>query len=256
MFDFFKQIFSNKPTTSTVKKSTVEVKPVTTVETKTSDTVKQMEEYVKPKLQSRVVIPNGNPTKEEIIARLLDVEGGYVNNPKDRGGETNYGITIAVANENAKMLKSRFKWDGTVRGLSKSMAIAIYEDLYWKSSNLDTVYNISPLLADKIFDLSVNCGRVRAGKWLQTALNALNRQQKDYKDISVDGSIGNGTISALKSFINFRGKTNALSVLQMALIGQQANHYIAISVSNPDNEEFVYGWLQRCSRHIELYIEG
>lgn len=255
MFDFFKQLFNNKPATPVAKPTTLP-KPIVVAENKPKEKVEVVEEDIKLRLQSRVVIPNGNPTKEEIISRLLDVEGGYVNNPKDRGGETNYGITVAVANENAKMLKSRFNWNGTMRGLSKTMAIAIYEELYWKSSNLDIVYNISPLLADKIFDLSVNCGRIRAGKWLQTSLNALNRQQKDYKDISVDGGIGNGTINALKSFIAFRGKKNALSVLQMALIGQQANHYIAISVSNPDNEEFVYGWLQRCSRHIELYIEG
>lgn len=219
--------------------------------------VKQIpvEEDVEPKLPSKIVI-NGNPTKEEILAGLLAVEGGYVNNPKDKGGETNFGITVAVANENATMLKSQFKWDGTMRNLTKAMATAIYEKMYWQASSLDTIYSISPLLADKIFDLSVNCGRIRAGKWLQTALNALNRQQKDFKDISVDGGIGSGTIGALNSFIKVRGKNNALSTIQMALIGQQANHYISISITNPDNEEFVYGWLQRCSRHIELYVGG
>lgn len=214
------------------------------------------EEIPEPKLQSKVVIPNGFPTKAEILAQLLAVEGGYVNNPKDKGGETNFGITVAVASENASMLKSQFKWDGTMRNLTKTMATAIYEKIYWQASSLDTIYSISPLLADKIFDLSVNCGRVRAGKWLQTALNALNRQQKDFKDISVDGGIGNATIGALNSFIKVRGKNNALSTIQMALIGQQANHYISISITNPDNEEFVYGWLQRCSRHIELYVGG
>jgi lysozyme family protein len=220
--------------------------------------VKQVpiEENVEPKLQSKVVIANGNPTKEEILASLLSVEGGYVNNPKDKGGETNFGITVAVANENITMLKSHYKWDGTMRGLTKQMATAIYEKMYWQASSLDTIYSISPLLADKIFDLSINCGRVRAGKWLQCALNALNRQQKDFKDIKVDGGIGSGTIGALNAFIKVRGKNNALSTIQMALIGQQANHYISISITNPDNEEFVYGWLQRCSRHIELYVGG
>ncbi len=268
MINFFKKLLgANSDTPSpqsaptsipTTKLVVPEIKPHTHSDDIKVNFVTQVpdEGYVEPKLQSKVVIPGGNPTKQEILAALLDVEGGYVNNPKDSGGETNFGITVDVAKENATMLKTQFKWDGTIRNLTKPMATAIYEKMYWQASSLDTIYSISPLLADKIFDLSVNCGRVRAGKWLQMALNALNRQQKDFKDIAVDGGIGNGTINALNAFIKVRGKSNALSTIQMALIGQQANHYISISVTNPDNEEFVYGWLQRCSRHIELYVEG
>ena len=273
MLEFFRKLFGGCVTATPVAPPKVEpVPPVVEIKPLVlpamnahshSDEIKvefvkqtPIDENVEPKLQSKVVIANGNPTKAEILAGLLAVEGGYVNNPKDKGGETNFGITVAVANENAAMLKSQFKWDGTMRNLTKAMAIAIYEKMYWQASSLDTIYSISPLLADKIFDLTVNCGRIRAGKWLQTALNALNRQQKDFKDISVDGRIGNDTIIALNAFIKVRGKNKALSTIQMALIGQQANHYISISITNPDNEEFVYGWLQRCSRHIELYVGG
>jgi len=35
--------------------------------------------------------------KQEIINQIIDVEGGYVNDPSGSGGETNFGITEAVA---------------------------------------------------------------------------------------------------------------------------------------------------------------
>ena len=36
-------------------------------------------------------------TYDLILGRLLKDEGGYVNNPNDRGGETNFGITKDTA---------------------------------------------------------------------------------------------------------------------------------------------------------------
>ena len=37
--------------------------------------------------------------KERIINEIIRVEGGYVNNPSDSGGGTNFGITVAVARQ-------------------------------------------------------------------------------------------------------------------------------------------------------------
>jgi lysozyme family protein len=42
---------------------------------------------------------------DEMLADLLKNEGGYVNNPNDPGGETNYGVTVKVAR--AKRLPGR-----------------------------------------------------------------------------------------------------------------------------------------------------
>ena len=35
--------------------------------------------------------------KQRVIDQIIKVEGGYVNDPSDSGGETNYGITKHVA---------------------------------------------------------------------------------------------------------------------------------------------------------------
>lgn len=194
-------------------------------------------------------------TKDSIIASVINLEKGYVNDPDDRGGETNFGITIAVAKENEAFLRKNFKWDGTVRNLTKPMATAIYEKKYWAALKLDDVYNISPLLADKLFDISVNMGTKRAGMWLQQALNAFNRKAKDYKDIVADGVVGAKTIEALEHLIKIRGNKEATRNLLKALLSFQGVHYINVSLDNPDNETFTWGWYNRLDHNLEVYLD-
>lgn len=209
-----------------------------------------------PVMQSLVVIPNGGVlTKADIINGVISVEAGYVNNPDDRGGETNCGITVAVAHQYGKLLRTEFKWDGTMKNLTKAMAYRIYELEYWTPLKLDDIYKTSPFLADKLFDLAVNCGKVRAAMWLQRALNAFNRKQKDYKDLVVDGGVGNMTLTALASFIKVRGKDKVVKTLLKALICQQGSHYLEISLSREDNETFTFGWFERLDHHIDLYMD-
>ena len=56
---------------------------------------------------------------EKYLDELIKREGGYVNNPADRGGATKYGITEAVARTNG------FK--GNMRDLPLDVAKAIYK---------------------------------------------------------------------------------------------------------------------------------
>lgn len=196
-------------------------------------------------------------TKKSIIMDIIAVEGGYVNNSNDLGGETNYGITSAVANKVAtKKRLVAMGWDGKMRSLTKDMAYAIYEIEYWNKMQLDSIFDISPFLADKLFDQGVNCGTVRAGKWLQRSLNALNRGQKDYKDIGVDGGIGTETLKALNGLINKRGRAATITVLLYAIITLQGNHYITISEEREASEEFTFGWMmERLSHNVRYYFD-
>ena len=85
-------------------------------------------------------------------------------------------------------------------------------------------------------------GTGTATGFLQRALNALNREGKDYPDLTVDRQIGAATIAALDAFLAKRGKA-AESVLLKAVEALQGAHYLHIAEARPSQEAFVYGWL-------------
>lgn len=258
MFESFKKRMGSLLGGATVSSNTkqeneVSVKHENVIET--FEPVQPDPANILPVMQSLVVIPNGAVlTKSDIIKAVIAVEAGYVNNPDDKGGETNFGITAEVAKENLKVLQGEFKWDGHMKNLTKAMAYRVYELEYWNKLKLDDIYKTSPFLADKLFDLAVNCGKVRAATWLQRALNAFNRKQKDYKDITVDGGIGNQTLTALNGFVKARGRDQAVKTLLKALVCQQGTHYLDISLSREANETFTYGWYERLTHHLNLYM--
>lgn len=195
--------------------------------------------------------------KQVIINGVIAIEAGYVNHPSDKGGPTNLGITQAVAAENKKLLTEKFKWSGDMRDITHDMAFAIYEVNYWNKLRLDDIVKINALLADKLFDIAVNCGTNRAGIWLKTLLNVLNRQGKDYADIDAKtGYIGDVTIQTLKTLIAKRGLNPTMKTLLTGLVAKQGSHYIEICIANPKNEDFAWGWMNnRMHHHLAMYFE-
>ena len=101
---------------------------------------------------------------------LMYNEGGYVNDPKDTGGETKYGICK----------KSYPEVD--IKNLTLDKAKEIYHQDYWRSCKCDY---LPDCLSVAVFDYAVNSGTMRAIKDLQAALG-----------VTVDGIIGNQTIGA------------------------------------------------------------
>lgn len=173
-------------------------------------------------------------TIDSLIDAVLDREGGYVNHPADRGGETMFGITAAVARANG--------YDGAMRDLPLGTARAIYRALYWRRPRFDTVAPVAPLLAAELFDTAVNMGPPVATAFLQRALNALNRGATDYPDIVVDGSLGGATLAALNAFLTRRG-AGGEHVLLKAIEALQGERYVALAERRPADEAFLYGWL-------------
>jgi lysozyme family protein len=167
---------------------------------------------------------------DEVIAR----EGGYSNHPADRGGATNWGITQAVARDNGFV--------GDMRALPRATAVAIYRRLYWDQPGYAFVAESAPSIAAELFDTAVNMGVATATGFLQRALNALNRNQRDYPDLTVDRAIGARTLAALRAFRALRGKAGE-AVLLKAIEAMQGERYIALAESRPANEAFLYGWL-------------
>ncbi len=109
---------------------------------------------------------------EQAFAVVVGHEGGYVNDPRDPGGETKYGISArAYPNVN-------------IRGLTLEIAKTIYRADYWARGYCNEMPGPLALLH---FDSAVNNGVGQAARFLQQALG-----------VKVDGDIGPATLAALK----------------------------------------------------------
>jgi lysozyme family protein len=171
----------------------------------------------------------------EFVGKVLKVEGGYVNDHKDSGGETNWGVTIAVARA--------FGYQGAMRDMTREQALEIYKARFWDSMRLDSIAAISPQIAYELFDSGVNVGTQRAGEWFQTCLNAFNQEGTWYKDITVDGRIGPMTIAAFRDYMARRARMQGERVMLRALNALQGEFYIDLSQRRQKDERFVYGWI-------------
>ncbi len=118
---------------------------------------------------------------EQSLARVLKHEGGFVNHPRDPGGATNKGITIAT-------YRRFVKRGGTVRDLKNitdAQVAKVYKKQYWDKVQADHL----PSGVDyAVFDFAVNSGPGRAAKFLQRVVGA-----------RADGVIGDQTLAAVRS---------------------------------------------------------
>lgn len=171
--------------------------------------------------------------KDQIINAIIQIEGGYVDNPDDSGGPTMYGITESVARDNGYL--------GLMSCFPRPLAEKIYSDRYWYSLRLDDIEKLSPRIAEELVDTGVNQGVYRAGEFLQRSLNVFNKKQGIYDDVRVDGRVGNATLRALKAYLEFRGSVGEL-VLFRALNSLQGAFYVKLTERREKDESFIFGW--------------
>ena len=151
---------------------------------------------------------------EEIIEQVLEHEGGYVNDPKDLGGETKYGIT------------KRFYPDIDIKNLTIEQAKEIYKKDYWDRNRVES---LPQELWHIFFDMCVNMGRRTAVKVLQRAANNKGR------NIDVDGGLGPATIGALKGVEVDRVRA------------YRVKFYVDLITDKPEQEKFFLGWFRRAT---------
>lgn len=161
---------------------------------------------------------------KKIFEYLLEVEGVYSNDKNDRGGKTKYGIIEREARG--------FGYKGHMRDMPIEMAEYIYNQKYYHGNRLDEVVN------DKI-SLSICDWIVNSGTWgvkkAQQTVNIIS----NYK-LSTDGIIGNKTLFALNN-------VDSDKFLQ-AYHELQRRFYRNIVLSNPTQEDFLKGWLNRVAK--------
>jgi len=169
-------------------------------------------------------------TKDEwnigVIGKVIkDSEGGFVNDPDDRGGATNYGITMQTLKE--------WRGNGTVteqdvKDLSVDEARNIYYYLYVKRYKLD---ELPDELAEIVFDSVINHGPRGGIRILQRAVGA--------KD---DGVIGRETVE--------KAKVN-IDKVYLRVVGERLKYYASIIKNQPSQVKFIAGWINRVLRFLD-----
>ena len=159
---------------------------------------------------------------DKCLKAILHHEGGYVNHPKDPGGETNLGVTKRVYEEfgGAKDMK-----DLTVEDVAP-----IYKKGYWDKMKGDDLPSGLDLC---VFDFGVNAGPGRSAKYLQTMIGTV-----------ADGGIGPNTLKAVANYVEEVGLEQAVENFQQARQG----YYEKLSTF----DTFGKGWTRRVTETTEL----
>lgn len=169
----------------------------------------------------------------EYLHEVLCYEGGYVNDPADKGGETNMGITAAAlaSAQSAGLIPKNV----TVKTLTKEHARIIYERNYYKAGKADRLQHP---LAFAHFDACVNHGLKGGGRLLQKALNRYGYS------VVVDGIVGPKTLVTAEEAQAYYGP---VALTESYCIAREALYY-AIVAKNPTQKKFLKGWLNRLAR--------
>lgn len=171
----------------------------------------------------------------DAINKVLEHEGGYVNNPLDLGKRTNYGVTQKVYEQfigrklvgpdtDAPKGQPMSEAETVMRTMPKGNAIAIYKKNYWDVIQGDKIKQYA--VAAVIFDQAINRGHVAAVKQAQRVLG-----------LTQDGKMGPVTLATLNGVkdTDFIPKYLAESITA----------YKTIVANNPSQSVFLNGWLKR-----------
>lgn len=147
---------------------------------------------------------------DQAIKSLLREEGGYVNDPRDPGGETHWGIS------------KRSYPELDLRNLTEQDAVAIYRRDFWPVIQGDA---LPPALAIAALDAAVNQGPVPAILDLQQALG-----------VAADGILGPQTLAAAS-------RADLIDTLTRVFARRALRYALSRNLS-----VFGLGWFTRCFR--------
>ena len=159
------------------------------------------------------------------LEAILHHEGGYVNHPKDPGGETNLGVTKRVYED--------FGGTKNMKDLTREDVEPIYKKNYWdrvKGDHLPAGLDLC------VFDFGVNAGTGRAAKYLQKMIGT-----------TPDGGIGPMTLAKLKEYVDAKGVEHTVKLYQM---GRQ-KYYESLSTFST----FGRGWTRRVEETTALALK-
>jgi lysozyme family protein len=183
---------------------------------------------------------------KDAFKKTMKHEGGYVDDPEDAGGETYQGVSRKYHPtwsgweiiDKAKS-ENDFSHNLARKASLKKHVKAFYRMHYWDKILGDLIPEQN--LADTLFDIAVNMGVTRSGKFLQQSLNYLNRNQRLYPDLVDDGLIGRKTLYALEKYL----ENDKIEILYKIIMVLRGMHYLNYMRKSPIQEKFCRGWFSR-----------
>jgi lysozyme family protein len=126
------------------------------------------------------------------LAHLLEMEGGFADEPDDLGGPTNKGVILEVLCRHVGRVLNEFERANRVselRAISDDVVQEIYRKRYGSPSRAD---EMTPAIAFMHFDASVDQGLTGDARLLQQA----SKRQRN--DLEIDGEMGPRTLAAAR----------------------------------------------------------
>ncbi|MBX9861584.1 MAG: TIGR02594 family protein [Hyphomicrobium sp.] len=140
------------------------------------------EALAEPRMGAVAVFSRGS---DPALGHVLEMEGGFTDDPHDPGGPTNLGITLAVFaawRKTAVSAANRARLIRDLKAIDRATVTAIYRTRYWDAAHCDA---LPAPIAFMHFDAAVNHGVGTAIRCLQEALG-----------VSIDGEVGPETRAA------------------------------------------------------------
>jgi len=154
------------------------------------------------------------------------IEGGYVNDPEDPGGETNCGIA------------KKFHPKEDIPNMTPERATAIYYRDYWLANRCDKLPHCVSLA---LFDFAVNAPAWQARKCLQRVVGA-----------NPDGKIGPKTLAKIRAEVRLVGDHR----VALDLIDRRLQRYVRRIRRGKSSPKYLLGWMRRLHHLIVYLYEG
>lgn len=168
---------------------------------------------------------------EQALSKILQNEGGYINDQDDTGGETYRGVSRKNWSKwqgwtNIDLLKLQPGFPANLERDQElqSLVFDFYESNFWNRIKGDSI--LSQEIADSIFDFAINAGVGTSASLAQLVVG-----------VKPDGIIGNMSLEAINAF----DTDHFIASFTVAKIAR----YISIVKKRPVAKKYFYGWVCR-----------
>lgn len=161
--------------------------------------------------------------KNKLIPIIKRWEGGYSDNPNDRGGATNSGVTLAVY----QSVYGKNKTKNDLKRMTNEQWNYIFTKLYWNKWKADEIKNQS--IANILVD------------WVWMSGYGTIKKIQSLFGLTADGIVGNKTIS----YINSHDQEEVFNKIW----NRRKQFYESLVKNNPSQKVFLKGWMNRLNTY-------